>query len=79
MEFSPPPQPKAERNTTRATTQNGKEEEREMDSVSRIKESRLMIRISYAGEEKESIEEEKAAQVHKYIEIHYSFKPDAFP
>ncbi len=27
-----------------------------MDSISPIKESRLMIKISYAGEEKESIE-----------------------
>ena len=50
-----------------------------MDSISRIKRSRLMIKISYSGEEKESIEEEKATQIHEYIEIHTHFEPLAFP
>jgi hypothetical protein len=79
MELSTPSQPEAERKTACTTPQNGKEEESEMDSISRIKKSSRMIIISYSGEEKEPIEEEKAAQVHSSIEIHTHFEFLALP
>src|SRR5437588_11854843 len=50
-----------------------------MDSISRIEKSCLLIKISYSRKEKESIEEEKAAQVHSYIEIHAHFEFLALP